>query len=74
MFIIYKNDTADKILNEEVNFELEGLAIEGEPEGTTTVAMEVGPGSEKIVKLVAVADDFGFGMGNSYNVVDAELH
>lgn len=36
--------------------------------------MEVGPGSEKIVKLVALTDEFGFGMGNSYNVLDADLH
>lgn len=61
-------------MNEEVNFELEGLVIDGLPQGETTVNMEVGPGSEKIVKLVAVSEDFGFGMGNSYNVLDADLH
>ena len=74
VFIVYKNDTADKLLKEEVSFELEGLKIEGRADGETTVELEVGPGSEKIVKLIAVAEEFGFGMGNSYNVMDADLH
>lgn len=69
--MVWKNDTADKVLNEEVTFEMEGLAIEGQPAGETVVAMEVGPGQHQIVKLVAVGEEFGFAIGNSYNVVDA---
>lgn len=71
VYMVWKNDTADKLLNEEVTFEMEGLIIEGQPEGQTVVTFEVGPGQHQILKLQAVEEEFGFAIGNSYNVVDA---
>jgi len=41
---------------------------------TTIISFEIVPGEEKIIKLTAVSDEFGFGIGTSFNVMDAELH
>lgn len=71
--MVWKNDTSNKILNEEVTFEMEGLVIEGQPEGETVVSMQVGPGEHEIVKLQAVEEEFGFAIGNAYNIVDDGL-
>ena len=72
--MVWKNDTTDKQLNEEVTFELEGLVIEGQPESETIVTMQVGPGEHHSVKLLAVQEEFGFAIGNEFNVVDTGFH
>ena len=48
---LYKNDSVDKILSEMVDYTLEGLMIEDEPE-RKQVSVYIGPGEEQMIKLV----------------------
>lgn len=69
--MIWKNDTQNQLLEEEVTFELKGLKIEGLAPGVETIiSMSVGPGEHHVVKMTAIEPEFEFAIGNSYNVVD----
>lgn len=53
------NESTDRILTEMIDYQLEGLQIENEPE-KKTVDVRIGPGEEQMVKLV----NFGTGERN----------
>ena len=48
---LYKNDSVDKILTEMIDYTLEGLVIEDEPD-RKQVSVYIGPGEEQMIKLV----------------------
>lgn len=43
IFFVYKNDSAENVLKEEITFDVDGLAIDGEHEDFK-VTLELGPG------------------------------
>ena len=51
---LYVNDSSNLTLDEEIEFKLTGLEIEGSP-GENRVAFELGPGQQKFIKLKAIA-------------------
>ena len=48
------NETENETLEEEIEFNLTGLEIEGKP-GETTIEFEIGPGQEKFIKLKSIS-------------------
>jgi hypothetical protein len=44
IFFVYKNDSSDKILKEEITFDVEGLVVEGQDD--FKVVLELGPGQQ----------------------------
>jgi len=44
ILFVYKNDSSDKTLKEEITFDVEGLEIEGHNE--SRVVVDLGPGKE----------------------------
>ena len=64
---LYTNDTQDKILKEEMGFKLEGLAIEGQ-EDQSKVEIELGPGEEKVISIIATGGGWKFGTSCSYGI------
>ena len=61
------NDTKDNTIEEEIEFTLEGLEIEGRP-GQKTVELKVGPGQEKLIKLRATDGQWKIQTGISYGI------
>ena len=61
------NKTEDKVLEEEVEFTLQGLEIEGQP-GESTIEVIVNPGETKMVKLVATGGPWKIQQGISYGI------
>lgn len=71
IIIIYKNaEDSGKILREEVEFEMEGLLIEGNHPDDVKVFVEVKPGEEQIIRLTATEDEFGFGMDTQTKIIE----
>lgn len=52
LYFLYKNNTRDQILNEEVEYELGGLEIENQID-QSKVFVTLGPEEEHVVKLKA---------------------
>lgn len=61
MAYFYVNGSSNQILDEEIQFTMDGLEIEGMPEGTDLVEFRLGPGEEKLIKLKAVTDGWKIG-------------
>lgn len=52
---LYKNDSADYMLDEEVGFPgLVGLKIEGEADGAESVVIKLPPGQQRLLKLAQI--------------------
>ena len=54
-------------LDEEIEFTLQGLEIEGKP-GSSKVEFQLGPGQEKFIKLKTISTPWKIGMGFAYEV------
>jgi len=68
MAYLYVNKTTEHTLEEELEFVLAGLEIEGKP-GETTVELKVGPGQTKLLKLVATSPTQKVSCGVSYAIL-----
>ena len=66
---LYVNNTKNEILEEEIEFKLVGLEIEGQP-GKTTVEFEIGPGQEKFIKLKSISSPWKIQTGISYGIYE----
>lgn len=66
--MVYKNDSKDKVLNETITFNLEGLTIDGNNPDDKVVQFSLPPQSEKVVRLSTLTGGFSFGMGTSYSI------
>lgn len=64
---LYVNHTKNETLEEEIEFKLQGLEIEGMP-GQTTVEFEIGPGQEKFIKLKSISSPWKIATGISYGI------
>lgn len=64
---LYVNETSDLTLEEEVEFQLQGLEIEGKP-GESTIEIVVGPGQEKFIKLKSISTPWKIATGISYGI------
>lgn len=64
---LYVNNTADKTLEEDLEFDMSGLEIEGKP-GETAITVRVGPGQRKLVKLRTTADAYKLRVGVAYDI------
>jgi hypothetical protein len=62
----YKNNTSDKTLKEEINFDITGLEIEGEQ--SHDIKLDIGPKAEKVLKLVATGGPWTFGCKCAYGI------
>jgi hypothetical protein len=67
IIIVYKNDTPDKTLVENLEFNMTGLEIVGQ-EGETKTEVKCGPGETKDVQLNAVGNGYQFGMSMGYYI------
>jgi len=67
---IYKNDTSDKILVEELGLNLDGLVI-ADQEDQTKVDIRIGPGEQKVINLTTTGGGYSFGSSSSYTIEDA---
>ena len=66
IFFYYQNQTNDKTLKEEISFDITGLTIEGEQ--GSEVKFDLGPKSERVLKLVATGGPWTFGCKCSYGI------
>ena len=64
---LYVNNTTDKVLEEEIEFTLQGLEIEGKP-GENSIEVIVNPGERKMVKLVATGGPWKIQQSIAYGV------
>ena len=64
---LYVNESSNFTLEEEIEFKLEGLEIEGKP-GETTVQVTVAPGQERFIKLRSIAQPWKIATGVSYGI------
>lgn len=64
---VYKNETDDKTLKEELGLNLEGLRVDGQ-EDQTKVDILIGPGQQKVIKLVTTGGGYSIGTSTSYNI------
>ena len=65
---LWVNESEKYELDEETEFHLAGLEIEGK-RNENTVAIKLGPGQTRFIKLVSIADKWKISMGISY-VID----
>ena len=68
MFYLYVNESTDKKYKEEIDFDIEGLAIIGQ-EDQKHVKVELGPGYTKILKLEATSGPWKIGQAFSMEFV-----
>lgn len=66
IFFVYKNDSNDKTLKEEITFDVDGLVVEGQED--FKVVIELGPGQKEIIKLKATGGPWSFGCSCAYGV------
>lgn len=64
---LYVNETTNLTLEEEIEFKLEGLEIEGKP-GETTAQVTVGPGQERFVKLRSISQPWRVATAISFGI------
>lgn len=64
---LYVNESQNLTLDEEIEFQLTGLEIEGAP-GETKVAFELGPGQQKFIKLKAISTPWKIATGIGYAI------
>ena len=64
---LYSNETEDLTLEEEVEFQLTGLEIEGKPD-ESTIEFTVLPKQEKFIKLKSISQPWKIAMGVSYGI------
>merc|ERR1711935_635782 len=64
---LYVNETTDLTLEEEIEFKLTGLEIEGKP-GESVVEFELGPGQQKFIKLKAISSPWKIATGVGYAI------
>ena len=69
LIFVYKNETADKKLNEELGLDLTGLRIDGQDD-QTMVKIEIGPGEQQVINLKTTGGGWGFGSSCSYSIAD----
>ena len=63
--MVYKNDSDDQTLEEELGFpNLVNLRI-ADQEDQSTVHIKIGPGEQKIIKLVKISKQEGFSYSSS---------
>jgi hypothetical protein len=66
IIFVYKNDSTDKILKEEIIFDVDGLKVEGQDD--LKVIIELGPSSQEVVKLRTTGGPWSFGCSCAYGV------
>lgn len=64
---LYVNNTEKEILEEEIEFTLQGLEIEDKP-GERTLEFKVGPGQEKFIKLKSISTPWKIRTGIAYGI------
>jgi len=64
---LYVNETNDKTLEEEIEFQLVGLELEENP-GETTIEIKVLPGQQRMVKLRSTEGPWKISTGVSYAI------
>lgn len=64
---LYVNESSNLTLEEEIEFKLEGLEIEGKP-GESSIVVTVGPGQERFVKLRSISQPWKIATGVSYAI------
>lgn len=64
---MYVNNTQKETLEEEIEFQLQGLEIEGKP-GVTTLEFTLGPGQEKFIKLKQISTPWKIGSAIAYGI------
>lgn len=64
---VYKNETGDKTLKEELGLNLEGLRVDGQ-EDQSKVDILIVPGQRKVIKLVTTGGGYSIGTSCSYNI------
>ena len=69
IIFVYKNSTADKVLNETLGFELEGLKIEGQDD-QSEVKISIGPGEQQVINLATTGGGYSYGSSCSFLVED----
>lgn len=69
VIMVYENNTYNKVLDEEVKFELKGLRIEEDPYASK-VSVVLGPNQFKVIRLKKYLDEFAISYNVSYLVKD----
>ena len=71
LIFVYKNETQDKKLSEELGLDLTGLRIDGQAEDDQSmVKITIGPGEQQVVNLKTTGGGWGFGSSCSYSIAD----
>lgn len=70
VLIVYENNTFNKILDEEIKFDLKGLKIEEDPYASK-LNIILGPNQVKIIRLKKIMDEFSISYNVSYLVKDS---
>lgn len=68
---LYVNGSEDQILDEEIEFNMDGLEIEGMP-GQNVVELRLEPGKQRLIKLRANKDGWKIGTQVSYGLEPVE--
>ena len=68
---LYVNGSENQILDEEIQFTMDGLEIEGMP-GKDTIEFRLEPGQQKLIKLRAVKDGWKIGSQVAYGIEPGE--
>ena len=71
-YFLYKNNTTDQILKEEVEYELGGLEIEDQFD-QTKVFVTLAPGEEHVVKLKATGGAWSISQSIATSIEDIEI-
>lgn len=64
---VYKNTSEGSTLEETLGLNLEGLKVEGQ-EDQSKVEIILGPGQQKVIKLVKTGGGYSFGSSASYSI------
>ena len=67
--MVYTNTTSDKVLNETLGLQLDGLRIDGQDD-QSEVKVLVNPGDLFVVSLVKTGGGYGYGTSFSYLIED----
>jgi hypothetical protein len=68
MVYVYKNNTNDKILKEEVQMKMQGLQILGQVD-QTQIYLELKAGEQKVFRIVPTEGIVQFGSSTKFNVI-----
>ena len=62
---LYVNETPNRTLDEDLEFQIQGLELEENP-GQTEINVKVGPGQKRLVKLAATTGPWKIGVGVAF--------